>query len=299
MDSRRSIMYFLILVAFFLNACKMTTYHYAFISNRSGNLDLYVSTVPNQYVNITNDKDVDYGLKWSPDGKTILFAKQINKQYDLFLFHTESKTFTQLTNDDFDQYGPTFSPNGRSILFVSNKDDKQYEIYLMDLYSKQTKRITTNNRMDSSPTFHPDGKRIFYASFMDTDSSDKTTNSEIFVTDTLGSHHVRITYRPGNDGAIDISPDGKKIACAYFLNGKSDIYTMNLDGSIIKQITSDSLDNRWPRWTPNGKHIAYTRVADNSDIWIMTKNGKKKKEFVSSAKRDEILEFKPVIKKAK
>lgn len=277
----------------FFTSCHVTKYDYAFISNRDGNLDLYISSVDNRSVNITNDKFVDYGIKWSPDGNYALFAKQINKQYDLYLYNVNLKTTEQLTNDTLDQYGPSFSPDGKSILFVSNMDQKQYEIYLMNLETRNPVRITTNDRLDSSPTFHPDGKRIFYASFMDRDSSNNITNSEIFITDTLGSFHTRITNRPGNDGAIDISPDGKTIACAYNLKGRSDIYTMNIDGNNIRQLTSDTLDNRWPRWTPDGKHIAYTRVAENSDIWMMDKNGANKKQYVTSSKRDEILEFKP------
>lgn len=280
----------------FIASCKVSGYHYAFISDRKGNLDLYISSGKLLPINITNDKHVDYGIKWSPDGNLILFAKQVNKQYDLYLYNVVLKTTEQLTNDTFDQYGPSFSPDGKSILFVSNMDHKLNEIYLMHLETRNKVRITINDKLDSSPTFHPDGTRIFYASFLDRDSSNNITNSEIFTTDILGSFHTRITNRPGNDGAIDISPDGKTIVCAYYLNGKSDIYAMDIHGNNIRQLTSDTLDNRWPRWTPDGKYIAYTRVADHSDIWIMDKKGANKKQYVTSPKRDEILEFKPIIR---
>ncbi len=287
--------YFVLLGLIFFTSCKVTQYNYAFISNRDGNLDVYMSLDKTQLFNITNDKLTDYGLKWSPDGKYILFAKLVNKQYDLYLYNVETKTTGQLTNDTLDQLGPSFSPDGKSICFISKIDHKLGEVYLMNLSAKKITRITSNERMDGSATFHPDGNRIFYTSFMDMDSLKGITNSEIFVTDAIGSHHTRLTNRPGNDGALDISPDGKRIACHYFLNGKADIYIMDIDGKNITQLTSDTLDNRWPRWTPDGKYIAYTRVSNgNSDIWIMKTNGKNKKEFVSSPKRDEILEFRPL-----
>ncbi len=279
------------------NSCKIINYDYALISDRDENLDLYISSTNNQLLNITNDKFTDYGIKWSPYGNFILFAKQVNRQYDLYLYNVELKTTEQLTNDTLDQYGPSFSPDGKSILYVSNADHRQNEIYLMNLTTKKITRITTNDRLDGSPTFHPDGVRIFYTSFMDKDSANRITNSEIFVTDTMGSYHTRLTNRIGNDGALDISPDGKTIACHYFLKNKADIYVMNIDGSHIKQLTTDTLDNRWPRWTPDGKFIAYTRVAEHSDIWIMYKDGNNKKPYVISPKRDEILEFKPAKKK--
>lgn len=283
----------------FFYSCKMAQYPYALISDRDQYLDLYVSSSGGQPVNITNDKYTDYGIKWSPDGNFILFAKQVNKQYDLFLYHVGLKTTTQLTHDSLNQYGPAFAPDGKSILYVSNADHKDNEIYLMNLASGKITRITVNDRLDGSPAFHPDGVRIFYTSFMNKDSAGRITNSEIFVTDTAGSYHTRLTNRIGNDGALDISPDGKTIACHYFLNNKADIYVMNLDGSNIRQLTADTLDNRWPRWTSDGKFIAYTRVEKNSDIWIMDKNGNGKKQYVVSPKRDEILEFNPARKKKK
>lgn len=278
---------------FVLNSCKTVKYDYALISDRDENLDVYISAANDQLLNITNDKFTDYGIKWSPDGNYILYAKQVNKQYDLYLYNVQLKTTEQLTNDTLNQYGPSFSPDGKSILYVSNADHKQNEIYLMNLTTKEIARITTNDRLDGSPTFHPDGVRIFYTSFMDKDSANNITNSEIFVTDTRGSYHTRLTNRIGNDGALDISPDGKTIACHYFLKNKADICIMDIDGSNIKQLTTDTLDNRWPRWTPDGKFIAYTRVAESSDIWIMDKYGNNKKQYVTSPKRDEILEFKP------
>ena len=107
-----------------LNSCKVSKYDYAFISDRGDNLDLYVSKSSDQPLNVTNDKYVDYGIKWSPDGNFILFSKQVNKQYDLYLYNVVLKTTEHLTNDTFDQYGPSFSPDGKSILFVSNMDHK-------------------------------------------------------------------------------------------------------------------------------------------------------------------------------
>ncbi len=289
--------YISLLLILILASCKVTQYDYALISDRGGSLDLYISLSNDQLINITNDKFVDYGIKWSPDRNFILFAKQVDKQYDLYLYDVKLNTTTQLTSDTLDQYGPSFSPDGKNILFVSNIDHKQYEIYLMNLATRKTVRITSNDRLDGSPTFHPDGIRIFYTSFMDRDSANRITNSEIFVTDTSGSYHTRLTNRVGNDGALDISPNGKTIACHYFINGKADVYIMDIEGNRMKQLTSDTLDNRWPRWTPDGKYLAYTRVSENSDIWIMDKNGKNKKPYVTSPKRDEILEFKPIKKK--
>lgn len=278
-------------------ACRAPRYGYALISDREQHLDLYLAARGQEPINVTHDKSVDYGIAWSPDGKQVVCAKQDSKQYDLYLYDVESGATEQITKDSLNQYGPSFSPDGRSILFVSNLDSRLGEIYLMNLDSKRLTRITSNDRMDGSPTFHPNGRDIYYTSFMDKDSAGGITNSEIFVTDTSALQHVRLTNRPGNDGALDISPDGRTIACHYFLDGKADIHLMDVYGGNIRQLTSDTLDNRWPRWSPDGRYIAYTRVAGNSDIWIMDRQGKHKRPYVVSPKRDEILEFRSAPRK--
>jgi len=40
-------------------ACGVTKYEYAFISNRGGTLDLYITLANSPFFNVTNDKDVE------------------------------------------------------------------------------------------------------------------------------------------------------------------------------------------------------------------------------------------------
>lgn len=81
--------YLFLLGLLILNSCIIVKYEYAFVSDRDENLDIYISSSHDQVLNITNDKYTDYGIKWSPDGNYILFAKQVNKQYDLYLYNVK------------------------------------------------------------------------------------------------------------------------------------------------------------------------------------------------------------------
>ena len=188
------------ILIFTIYSCNELYYQSAFVSDRDGNLDLFLSLNNGEYLNLTNDKDAEYGLSWSPDGHSLVYAKQINKQYDLFLLDLKTKESKQLTSDTVNQYGPSFSPDGSLVGFVSNMDSKLNEIYTLNLKSGEIVRITNNDLMDSSPTFHPDKQHIYYVTFMDRDSLNRITNGELFVTDLNGSFHKRITNQPGNDG---------------------------------------------------------------------------------------------------
>jgi len=72
------------------------------------------------------------------------------------------------------------------------------------------------------------------------------------------------TY-PGKNGRI------------AFVNGP-DIYTMNPDGSDVKQLTNLGPDNfaSWESWSPDGKHIAFTQYQPPDylgQLWIMNSDG--------------------------
>jgi Tol biopolymer transport system component len=49
----------------------------------------------------------------------------------------------------------------------------------------------------------------------------------------------RLTNTPGYDAEATISPDGKKIVFTFICSGDLEVYTMNLDGSDVKQITHE------------------------------------------------------------
>ncbi|OUS68670.1 amidohydrolase [Pseudoalteromonas sp. A601] len=69
---------------------------------------------------------------------------------------------------------------------------------------------------------------------------------------------------------IDVSPDGDTIV--FDLLG--DIYTMPISGGKATQLTSDIAWQMQPRFSPDGKHIAFTSDQGGGDnIWLMDVDG--------------------------
>jgi Tol biopolymer transport system component len=66
------------------------------------------------------------------------------------------------------------------------------------------------------------------------------------------------------------SPDGKRIAFARLGGG---IFSMNLDGTGVRQLTSNGRDS-FPAWSPDGKQIAFVRpLASGWRIYVMSASG--------------------------
>ncbi|MCM1297718.1 MAG: peptidase S41 [Muribaculaceae bacterium] len=69
---------------------------------------------------------------------------------------------------------------------------------------------------------------------------------------------------------VAISPDGKEIAFTY----KGHIFTVDTKGGDARQLTSGDNYNTSPRWSPDGKTIAFAGNREGSyDIFVIDRNG--------------------------
>ena len=102
----------------------------------------------------------------------------------------------------------------------------------------------------AAPSWSPDGQRIALA-----------LNGGIAVSNLDGSDR-RPVVAPGVDPAW--SPDGRRVAYAAGDRGASFIYTVNVDGTEIRRVTTPTTDSTKttdlsPAWSPDGRWIAFQR----------------------------------------
>ena len=80
-------------------------------------------------------------------------------------------------------------------------------------------------------------------------------------------------------GDPQVSPNGKRIAFTigdvnYDLNKViTQIYVMQIDGSGLKQLTNGAASSTTPRWSPEGKRIAFVT---GGQVWTMEDDGDNK-----------------------
>jgi len=84
----------------------------------------------------------------------------------------------------------------------------------------------------------------------------------------------RLTDHSAGDYDPSWSPDGRRIAFMSDRDGNREIYSVNADGTDVRNLTNDSASDYHPSWSPDGRRIAFVSTRDgNNEIYAMDADG--------------------------
>ena len=158
-----------------------------------------------------------------PGGK---YLWPIYDTYDIFVSDLSGKIVEQLTTEKGYDAEATVSPKGDKMVFTSTRNG-DLDLYVMDLKSKKVTQVTKEIGYDGGAFFSPNGKKLVFRA-----SRPKTEEEKKEYLDYLKQGLVAPTAM--------------------------EIYTCNLDGSDLKQITSLGKANWAPFYHPAGKKIIFS-----------------------------------------
>lgn len=127
---------------------------------------------------------------------------------------------------------------------------------------------------DDGPKWSPDGTKIAFF-------SNRNYMFALYTMNADGSGVELVTDRMLSPSALAWSPDGGKLAFAdggaivIGLNQPfTDIYLINLNGSGLTKLTSNSGLNGFPSWSPDGRQIVFSSNRDGMHkIYVMNADG--------------------------
>ena len=170
-----------------------------------------------------------------------------------------------LTNGQSTVLTPRFSPDYKQIVYLSYVE-KRPRIYIYDIGTGRQRIVTESANQTFAPRFSPDGRWIVYAMSVG-------GNTDVYRVSAQGGTPVRLTNSPGIDVGGSYSPDGSKIVFESDRSGKQQLYVMNADGSGQRRISFGGGGYATPEWSPRGDLIAFTRIAGNFRVGVMSPDG--------------------------
>ncbi|WP_145203894.1 Tol-Pal system beta propeller repeat protein TolB [Sphingobium sp. B2] len=170
-----------------------------------------------------------------------------------------------ITNGQSMALTPRFSPDYKSILYVSYLGSR-VRLYIYDIGAGQQRLVTESNNPTFAPRWSPDGRNILFSMAI-------AGNTDIYRVPASGGTPVRLTTSPGIDVGGSYSPDGSQIVFESDRSGGQQIYVMNADGSNQRRISHGGGRYATPEWSPRGDLIAFTKMAGDFKIAVMTPTG--------------------------
>ncbi len=112
---------------------------------------------------------------------------------------------------------------------------------------------------------------------------------QVFVQDAEFNNTRQITNGSGWSFDPAFSPRGDRIAYVSQNPGNDEIYTIGVDGSDMRRLTSNSWEwDKHPSWSPDGSQIVFwsNRDTGRRQLWIMNADGSNQRLLIGSPYQD-------------
>ena len=251
--------------------------HIYFVSDREGSGLTNIWRAPEsggKAERVTSFKSGD--VRWpamSADGRAIVFEHDFgiwkldvgSKKVTPFKLSIAAETQENMAeirdfNSQVDDYD--LAPSGRRIAFSIHG-----EIFTAPVEEGDLRQITDSPARDKDPSYSPDGKWLAFI-------SDRSGREELYLVASDGAGEpAKITDIDALKNSMSWSPGSKELA---FTSSDNKLRKYNVETKQIAELTSSRFGNIGPpRWSPDGKWIAYSKPDQtrNGDIYLVPSTG--------------------------
>jgi dipeptidyl aminopeptidase/acylaminoacyl peptidase len=253
-----------------------------------------VSASGGEPVRLTTNKKNDNQPRWSPDSKRIAFISAREEKPQIFLISPFGGEPEKLTDSKSGVQSFQWSPDGNRIAYVApqeptpaeekkqkDKDDAQVidknlklaRIWVIDVTTKKASELVKGDYNATDPQWSPDGRLLAFVT-NPTPKADDGSLSDIWVIDVTGAASAEAVALQKK--LTDLAETLPSLETRY---GPNYFRIMEIQGQIVsvqreaaqksglRKLTDNDGPDASPRWSPDGKRIAYlSRDLKSADV---------------------------------
>ena len=229
-----------------------------FTSDRDGDYDIWTMRADGSRLRkLTRNRIEDRCPSWSPNGRWIAFTRRNVYPPDLLVMRADGSGLRRVLKLRGTDSCPAWSPDGRRLVFVrmdNTLPTPVHAVYTVAANGSALRRLTPLNEAWENADWGRNGRIVFESTY----AIEGRINIWSMRPD--GSDRRRLTEAPTESHLHPRwSPDGRRIVFTNNRNGDEELYVMNADGSGMKAITDNGLNDWDPGWSPDGRKLVFAR----------------------------------------
>lgn len=201
---------------------------------------------------------------WGTNG-AIVFMSDRSGAENLWSVPAAGGTATRLTSFNSGRVlWPSISTNGRTVAFerdfgiwtldVANRTARRLDIRLMGSVEAPTPAVQRETQGWGGIAVSPDGRKWAF-----------TSGGDVWATTIDGGvPATRVTRTPAAEGDIAWSGDSRQIVYTSWRTGTPKLYAYDFTAGAERPLTTGNGRDGAPQFSPDGKHLAYSRTADDA-----------------------------------
>ncbi len=216
----------------------------SYTSFRKGNPNLYVLDLKTgTRTEIASFPGLNFSASWSPSGKQLAFAATKDGNAEIYLVNADGTGLKRLTFNAADDLSPSWSPSGKQIAFTSDRGGGP-QIYIMDADGANVHRLTFDGNYNTSPAWSPTGDWIAYA------CRNEERRLKVCADRADGTQSIAVTESGHwDDESPSWAQNGRELVFTSNRFGKNQIFSIHLDGTHMRRLTSNPANNTSPSWS--------------------------------------------------
>lgn len=189
----------------------------------------------------------------SPDGTQIVFIRNFkdimtDRDYsNLWISNVDGSRIRQLTQGNQRDYAPRWSNDGKKLAFLSNQDDEKVKLYLLYPDTRETVALTNTTTPPGAVSWSPDDSQLAFTQFV-------SETKKSMLTIPGKPEGAEWNAPPIFIDGLNYRGDG----AGYLKPGKSQIFTLGIDGGTPRQRTFAAHNHGSPIWAKDGQSLFFS-----------------------------------------